>query len=369
MESAPHLIVLGLAFGIGAIMGAVANKTNFCTMGAVSDWLLMGDSARLRSWLLAMGVAILGVTLLEAMGMRLGNDTFPPYRTPLFAWLRYVLGGLLFGVGMTLGSGCGNKTLVRLGGGNLKSLVVLAVAAAGSYLMLWTGFYAIAFDSWLAPTAVDLASRGVPSQAFGDLAGGSAGGWLSNRTLGVAIGLTLVAFAFASREFRTRFDPVLAGLVIGLAVVAGWAITAGSLGEAWKEYATMTPTPPSRVATQSYTFISPMGDLVRYLSTPTRLENINFGVASLAGVLFGSFAWALATRTLRLEWFRDGGDALNHVIGGALMGIGGVLAMGCTIGQAVTGVSTLAAGSFLVTVSIMAGTAATLRYQLWRNEA
>ena len=156
------------------------------------------------------------------------------------------------------------------------------------------------------------------------------------------------------------------GIVVGLAVVAGWAVTAGSLGEAWKEYAGMTATPPSRVATQSFTFVSPMGDLVRYLVAPTHLENINFGIAALLGVLAGSFAWSVATRTLRLEWFRTAGDAANHVAGGVLMGVGGVLAMGCTIGQGVTGVSTLALGSILAVCSIVAGAAATMHYQSWR---
>ena len=128
----------------------------------------------------------------------------------------------------------------------------------------------------------------------------------------------------------------------------------------------MAATPPSRVATQSYTFISPMGDLVRYLESPRHLEYINFGVAGFLGVLAGSFAWSLATRSLRMEWFRTVPDTASHVVGGALIGIGGVLAMGCTIGQGVTGVSTLALGSFLALGSIVAGAAATMKLQYWR---
>jgi uncharacterized membrane protein YedE/YeeE len=362
MESSTHLVVLGLVFAIGLVMGAVTSKTNFCTMGAVSDWVNMGSTGRLRAWLLAIAVAMIGVAALDFAGVRLGNDTFPPYRTPGFAWLRYILGGLMFGVGMTLASGCGNKTVVRLGQGNLKSLIVLGVAAIGAYLMLWTSFYAAAFESWIGATTIDLAKRGVAGQAIGDLFGVPG----ANAAIGIAAGLALAAFAFSSRDFRTSFDNVLGGLVVGLSVVAGWAITAGRLGEAWKEQAMMAATPPSRVATQSYTFISPMGDLVRYLESPRHLEYINFGVAALLGVMLGSLAWSLATRSLRIEWFRTMPDAANHVVGGALIGVGGVLAMGCTIGQGVTGVSTLALGSLLALASIVVGAAATMKYQYWR---
>ncbi len=346
------------------MLGAVANKTSFCTMGAVSDWVNMGDTGRLRAWLLAIGVAMIGVAALDFAGIRLTADTFPPYRTSNFAWLRYIAGGLAFGVGMTLASGCGNKTLVRLGGGNLKSLVVLAVAAAGSYLMLWTGFYSTAFEAWIAPTTVDLSRSGMPGQSLGDLA--RPWGARANAVLGAAAGIAIAAFAFSSRDFRASFDNVLGGVVVGLAVVAGWAITASALGEAWKEQAMMMATPPSRVATQSYTFISPMGDLVRYLASPRHLEYVNFGVAALLGVIAGSLAWSLATRSLRVEWFRTPSDAVRHVAGGALMGIGGVLAMGCTIGQGITGTSTLALGSFLALISIIAGAAATMKFEYWR---
>jgi uncharacterized membrane protein YedE/YeeE len=355
-------VVLGLVFAIGLVMGAVTSKTNFCTMGAVSDWVNMGSTGRLRAWMLAIAVAMVGVAALDLGGIRLGSDTFPPYRTPGFAWLRYILGGLMFGIGMTLASGCGNKTVVRLGQGNLKSLLVLVVAALGAYLMLWTNFYAAAFEGWLAPTTIDLTKRGIASQALGDLLGAPG----ANTAIGLAGGLALAAFAFSSRDFRTSFDNVLGGLVVGLSVVAGWAITAGRLGEAWKEQAMMAATPPSRVATQSYTFISPMGDMVRYLQSPGHFEYVNFGVAGFLGVLLGSLGWALATRSLRIEWFRTGPDAANHVAGGALIGIGGVLAMGCTIGQGVTGASTLALGSLLALASIVAGAAATMKHQYWR---
>jgi len=364
MEFTIHNQVLTIVFVAALVMGAVANKTNFCTMGAVSDWVNMGDTGRLRAWLLAIAVAALGVAVITGAGVaNIGNNTFPPYRTPQFAWLRYLLGGLMFGIGMTLGSGCGNKTLIRIGGGNIKSLFVLAVAAVFAYLMLWTDFYGNVFHSWITATTVDLGKSGFQSQAISEFFGAS---HTVQVATGAALGLILAGFTFASKDFRSSFDNILAGLVIGLVVVIGWYITAGPMGAAWKEWAELAETVPSRVEVQSFTFISPMGDSVRYLMNPTDFANINFGVTALTGVIVGSFLYALLSGKFRLEWFASGGDFFNHAVGGALMGIGGVLAMGCTIGQAITGVSTLAMGSILTFFAIVAGAAGTMKVQYWR---
>ncbi len=361
MEFTIHLQILGIVFVTAIVMGAVANKTNFCTMGAVSDWVNMGDTGRLRAWLLAIAVATLGVAVLEASGKAvIGTGTFPPYRTANLAWLRYVLGGLMFGIGMTLASGCGNKTLVRIGGGNLKSIVVLAIASACAYAMLWTNFYDTVFGSMMSATTINLAADGHASQALGDLTG------LGNTLFGAALAVVLFGFVFASRDFRGSFDNILGGVVIGLAVIVGWYITGGSMGAAWKEFADFADVKPLRVETQSFTFMSPMGDLARYVMKPVDTSLINFGIMALAGVIVGSFLYAVISRSFRIEWFASRGDFLNHAVGAVLMGIGGVLSMGCTIGQGITGVSTLALGSLLTLISIVAGAAAMMKYQYWR---
>jgi uncharacterized membrane protein YedE/YeeE len=374
MELTIHTQILVSVFAIAAIMGAVANKTNFCTMGAVSDWVNMGDTGRLRAWLLAMTVALIGMLALEAGGtVSLPNDTFPPYRTANLSWLRYVLGGFLFGIGMTLGSGCGNKTFVRIGGGNLKSLVLLVgFAGPASYLMLWgsigeAGFFDTVFNSWIQPTAISLQNHGIQSQELGAILGGLAGAQ-NTATLHLAVGAAVAVLAliyiFKSSDFRGSFDNILGGVVIGLAVVAGWWITGGSMGREWLEWAQLEPDAPSRVAVQSYTFISPMGDAARLALQPKNaLLLINFGVMALAGVIVGSFLYSILTKKFRIEWFVNFKDFLAHAIGGVLMGIGGVLSMGCTIGQAVTGISTLALGSILTFVAIVFGSALTMKVQ------
>jgi len=370
MESGIHQQILLTVFAIALILGALGQKTRFCTMGAVSDWVNMGDTGRMRAWVFSMALALAGVVALEATGtINLSADTFPPYRTANFAWLRYLVGGLLFGIGMTLASGCGNRTLVRIGGGNVKSLTVLAVAAVCAYLMVWTSLFEIAFVPWIQATSVNLAQHGMPTQEVGSVVAGMFG--LSpSRTLNLTISalaaLAMLVWVFSSSDFRGNLDNVLGGAVVGLAVVAGWYLTGGPMGHAWKEYAEMATEVPSRVQTQSFTFISPMADGLRYLMNPTKLSLVNFGVVALSGVILGGFLYAIATRGFRYERFFTLKDFANHVIGGALMGIGGVLAMGCTIGQAVTGVSTLAIGSILAFFSIVIGAAGTMKYQYWR---
>jgi uncharacterized membrane protein YedE/YeeE len=365
-----HHQVLFSVFAVAAVMGAVANKTNFCTMGAVSDWINIGDTGRMRAWVFSMAVALLGVLGLEAAGVvNLYAETFPPYRTANFAWLRYLLGGLLFGIGMTLGSGCGNKTLVRVGSGNLKSLLVLAVASVAAYFMLWSALFEKAFLSWIGPTTVNLAQHGVPNQELSTVLAGMFGlqsvAWLHLLVGGIVV-VGMLIFVFRSVDFRGSRDNILGGAVVGLAVIAGWWITGGPWGRQWKEYAEMAIDVPSRVQVQSYTFVSPMGDTARYLLDPDNFLLVNFGVVALAGVIAGSLIYAIATRNFRIEWFASGGDFARHAAGGALMGIGGVLSMGCTVGQAITGISTLAIGSILTFMAIVIGSAGTMKFQYWR---
>lgn len=370
MEFNVHHQVLIAVFMVAVVLGAIVNKTNFCTMGAVSDWINIGDRGRMCAWLFSIAIAITGVLVLGSAGIiHLSGETFPPYRTANFSWLRYLAGGAMFGIGMTLGSGCGNKTLVRAGAGNLKSWVVLAVAALMAYLMMWTPVYEKLFHPWVSATAIDLAQHGADSQELGTVISGLFGLPFS-RTLNAAVGgllaLGLFVHVFRSADFRGSFDNLLGGAAVGFAVLGGWYLTGGPLGQTWKEYAEFATQVPSRVQVQSYTFISPMGDTVRYLLNPDNTTLINFGVMALAGVILGSGLYALMTRSFRIEWFVSLKDFANHAAGGALMGVGGVLAMGCTVGQAITGMSTLALGSLLTFIAIVAGAVATMKYQYWR---
>jgi len=370
MEFTIHHGVLAGAFAIALGMGAVMARTQFCTMGAVSDWVNIGDTGRMRAWVFAMAVATAGVLGLEAAGtVNLYAETFPPYRTAQFAWLRYVVGGLMFGIGMSLASGCGARTMVRIGGGNLKSVVVLCCGAVAAYALMWTPLFEKAVVPWVAPTTVNLARYGVASQELATVAAGMVGATPSpalHYVLGAAVVAGMLWFAWRSPDFRESRDHALGGATVGLAVAAGWWLTGGPLGRQWKDWADMATTIPARVQAQSYTYVSPMGDAARWLLDPANLSLVTFGVVALAGVIAGSFLHAVASRTFRVEWFASWGDFGNHAVGGLLMGAGGVIAMGCTVGQAITGISTLAIGSFITFFSIVIGSVLTMKYQYWR---
>lgn len=366
-EAAIHTQMLGAAFAVALGLGAVMRRTNFCTMGAVSDWVNMDDLGRMRTWLLAMAVAILGVLALEATALAaIGRDTLPPYRGANFAWLRYAVGGFVFGIGMTLASGCGVKTLVRVGGGNLKSLVVAAVIAAVVYLMFTTRLFELTVTIWSDPATLDLGRFGIKGQDLGSILGAWMGleAALAQLVAGLSLAAVLLWFAFKSSDFRANFDHLLAGIAIGLAVVIGWYITAGPLGTEWREYAMMAGEQrPLRVGVQSFTFISPIGDAARYLAQPGDLRLLTFGTVAVGGVVLGALAQALVSGGFRLEWFTSARDFAAHAVGGVLMGFGGFAAMGCTIGQGVTGVSTLALGSFIAVAAMIAGAALTMKIQ------
>ncbi len=355
-------IVVWGAFALAFVFGAVANKTHFCTMGAVSDVVSMGDWNRMRMWLLAIAVATAGASALQLAGWVDLSKTI--YTSPRFTWLSYILGGLLFGIGMTLGSGCGSKTLIRIGSGNLKSLVVALVLAITAYMTLkgvLAVFRVAALDSVSASFAgpQDLPSLLAPAFGVGKRALLAA--------LGIAIAASLFAFVFKAREFRT-FDNVLGGAVAGLVVVGCWFLS-GDIGHLPEDPATLEEkflaTNSGRV--ESFSFVAPQAYLLELLmmwSDKSRV--VTLGIAAVLGMVGGSLAWSLATRTFRLESFRDSEDLINHLVGGALMGFGGVLALGCTVGQGISGVSTLALGSFLAFFSTVAGAAATMKLQYWR---
>ena len=351
------------AFLLAFVFGAVGNKTNFCTMGAVSDWVNMGDSSRLRMWLLASAVALLGSSALQLAGVVDLSKSI--YQGSNFTWLSYIVGGFLFGVGMTLGSGCGSKTLIRIGGGNLKSLVVYVFLGISAYMTL-RGLFGTVRVGVLEKASIAFSSgQDLPSLLA--VTTGIAKATLT-AALAALMGGALIAFAYASRDFRASFDYTLGGVVTGLVVVGGWYVS-GRLGYVAEDPQTLQE---AFVATntgrmESFSFVSPMAYTLEYLMLWTdKSKIVTYGIASAAGVIAGSAAYALATRSFRWEGFRDAEDTANHIVGGILMGFGGITALGCTVGQAITGISTLALGSIVTFVAIVAGSVATMKFQYWR---
>lgn len=361
--AALSIVVLAATFALAFAFGAIAQRTQFCTMGSIADAVNFGDWTRLRQWLLAIAVAILGTTLLDAAGLIDVRRSF--YTTGRFTPLAYALGGVLFGFGMVLAGGCGSRSVVRAGGGSLKSLVVVLVLAVVAYITL-RGALALLRVGVLERAAIELPTR----QDLASLLAGSADartGW--QLTLGLGISAALIAFTLRERSFRT-FDNMLAGVGIGAIIVGVWFVS-GFIGHLLEHPQTLEEAFVRTNSRQmeSLSFVAPLAWTLDYLMfTSDASKEVTIGIVAVVGVLVGSATYALATGRFRWEGFRDVEDTGNHLIGATLMGFGGVTALGCTIGQGLSGVSTLAAGSFIALAGIVVGAVAGVRYQAWRIE-
>jgi uncharacterized membrane protein YedE/YeeE len=356
--------VLWAAFALALVFGAIAQRTHFCTMGAVADIVNMGDWTRMRMWLMAIGVAMIGFNKMVAFGWIEARHSI--YAGPRLIVLSNLLGGLLFGFGMVLASGCGSKTLVRIGGGSLKAMVVFAVLGLAAYATM-RGIVAVGRVATVDRVAIDLA----PGQDLPSLlasATGSARGTLA-LWLGLGIGGALLAFGLRRPEGRSA-ETLLAGVGIG-AVIAGVWWVSGRLGHLAEHPVTLDEVflATNSRSMESLTFVAPIGYTLDWLILYSdKSKVLTIGIVSTLGVVAGSALVALATRSFRWEGFAGTEDTANHLVGAVLMGVGGVTAMGCTVGQGLSGVSTLALGSFIALAGILAGAVGALRYQAWRLE-
>jgi uncharacterized protein len=341
MPAAANIVILaGLL--IGLVYGAVALLSGFCMMSSLRGWWTQGDSRLVRTYALAMGVAIAATQLLAVRQVvDLGKSI---YLQPTFSAPLMFVGGVLFGYGMVLSNGCGSRALVLLGRGNLRSLVVVIVLGIAAEVTL-KGLIApgrIVVLQWTQMTTsitslpLLIAKLGV-SETFA-------------RTLVASIvSAALIIFAFSHAPFQRSWEQIAAGLVVGLLIAAGWYAT-GYLGAD-----DFNPTPVT-----SLTFVAPIADTLQYLMLSTGLT-LNFGIVTVAGVFAGSLVTALATHRFHWEGYSSPQHMLRSVSGAVLMGIGGACALGCSVGQGLTGLSTLALPSFVAVAGIFAGTGIGLR--------
>jgi uncharacterized membrane protein YedE/YeeE len=359
------LVVLG-GFILAFIFGVVANMTNFCTMGAISDVVNMSHWGRMRMWMLTIGVAILGTSLLAYSGQI--DISKAVYQRPTLTWLSLLLGGALFGVGMTIAAGCTNKNLVRVGGGSVRSLVVLVFLAISSYMTL-KGLFAQWRASYLDPVAIDLSTWGLSNQSLATMLSKLTG--LPEKTAllstALVLGFGLLVFVFKDKRFRSNLSHVIGSTVLGLLIVAAWYLT-GHIGYGENPETLETVYFATNTRTlESMSFVAPTAYSLEILMLWTdKTLRVTFGIATVIGVVLGSFAYAIATKQFRWEGFASLDDLRTQLVGAVLMGFGGVLATGCTVGQGLSGISTLALGSFLALGGIIAGAVATMKYQNWR---
>jgi uncharacterized protein len=334
-------IVVGAGLLIGLAYGAVGLLSGFCLLSSLRGWWADGDSRLVRTFALALAVAVIATQSLAGSGIiDLSKSVYlqPSFSVPLMFG-----GGLLFGYGMVLANGCGSRALVLLGRGNLRSFVVVIVLGMTAQMTL---------RGLIAPTRVALLQASTIRPAhltLPELLSTSAGGLSARVIAATAISAALIIFAFAHAPFRRAGGQIAAGIAVGLLVTAGWFAT-GCLGADDFNPAAVT----------SLTFIAPVVDTVQYVMLSTGLT-LNFGIAMVSGVFAGSLLTALVTRRFRLEGYTSPQHMLRSISGAALMGSGGAMALGCSIGQGLTGISTLALSSFVAAAGILLGTAAGLR--------
>lgn len=356
-----RVLALGGLIGLG--LGAVGQWSRFCTMGALTDLYTFGEASRMRMWLLAALVALAGTQGLLAAGL-LQLDAAIYYQARL-SWLSHLLGGVIFGAGMVLASGCATRSLVRAGAGSLRSLVVLVVLAVSAQMSLRGAFAGLRVDG-LDRIAIELPQADLPRLL-------AAGLELPVDTLrlGLVALLLLVGglWILRGRAYLSAAQWV-GGVVVGLLIVAAW-VTTGLIGHlpehpetleaAWLGTASRRP--------EGLSFVAPVGATLGYAELASDQNTVlNFGIALVLGTLLGSTASALLRREFRWESFAGVGDTAHHLIGAVLMGFGGVLAVGCTFGQGLTGLSLLTLGAPLALAGFAIGSYASWRYLSWRLE-
>ncbi len=345
--------VLGAFFIGGLLLGFISQRTHFCTMGAISDVVHMGDWTRARQWACAIAVGMLGFAALTDLGWIDPSKTL--YASSRLMWLSTLVGGLMFGYGMVIASGCGNKALVRIGGGNLKSVVVFVVLGISAFATL-KGITAV-----LRTHTVDAVFIVMPSGAGLNALGVPA--------LPYLLAAAILAWVFRDKEFWTR-NSLMAGLGVGSIVVAMWGVS-GYLGFVAEHPETLEAvylgTSSGRI--EALNFVAPIAntlDWVMFYSDASKV--LTTGVVAVVGVICGSAASALQSQTFRLESFANARDLAQHLIGAVLMGVGGVTAMGCTVGQGMSGISTLSLNAVVAMAAIVLGAVVALRQQVARLE-
>ncbi|MEY3832390.1 MAG: hypothetical protein RJA82_1338 [Pseudomonadota bacterium] len=347
---------------ITTILGIIMQKTSFCTLGAVSDGILMEDWSRMRQWCLAIGIAILGVALMSHLGWIDVSKSF--YTGNRVLYLSTVIGSTLFGIGMVLASGCGSKTLIRIGGGNLKSIVVFIVLGLVAYMTM-RGFLGIMKANTIDKVSLSLNTNqdlpSILSASFG-IAKESL-----RSILALIIGGAFIGFAVLKKSFWNT-ENLLAGIGVGVGITAIWWVSG--------HYAHLTEDPNTLQEAflvtnsgrmESLSFVAPYAFALDWMMfTSDKSKVLTIGIVAVIGMILGSAISSILSKNFRWESFRGVEDTANHLVGAALMGFGGVTAVGCTVGQGLSGLSTLALNSFIAFPGFILGAYIGLQYLQWR---
>ncbi len=308
--------------GIGGIMlGLAARMGRFCTLGAIEDYLYGNSQTRLRMWGLSIGIAMFAVFGSMATGL------FDPTRTAYLSqhWnpLNSIIGGVMFGYGMALSGNCGYGALARLGGGDLRSFVIVLVAGISAFVVM-SGPLAVV-RVMIFPV-VEITDQAIPSIAY-LLADALP---LSVSMIGLAIAVLITLATLSGDQFHREGKAIFWSIVVGVAIASGWAGTQWIADHGF-----------ASADIRSHTFVAPVGDSIIYAMNGSAL-GLNFAIGSVAGVLAGAFLGSMVKGHFRWEACDDPRELRRQIIGAAIMGVGAILAFGCSVGQGITAFSLLA---------------------------
>lgn len=324
----------------GILLGLAARLGRFCTLGAIEDLLYGGSSVRMRCWVLAIGASIIGSFSLIGAGVLDAETSF--YLSIRWMPMATVLGGLMFGYGMALAGNCGFGAIARLGGGDLRSFVIVLVMGVSAYVILAGPLAPL--RNWAFPQ-VDVTSPVPPGIAhqIGALTGFSA------VPVGITIGLMLSVTALWSAEMRKDPSAIFWSLMVAVAVVSGWA------GSQWVATNGFDGLP-----VVSHSFSAPVGETILFAMNGS-VRPLSFAVGSVVGVWIGAFVGSVAKGHFRWEACEDPRELRRQIFGAIIMGLGAILAIGCTVGQGITAFSLLAISAPVTFLAIFAGAALGLR--------
>jgi len=337
ISDASAVALIGL-FG-GVLLGLAARIGRFCTLGAIEDLFYGENPLRLRMWGIAIGVAVMGTFGLSLAGLLDLEQTlylglqWNPYAS--------VFGGLVFGYGMALAGNCGYGALARVGGGDLRSLLIVLIMGIFAYITLGGPLSSLRlwlFDSPGQSTQVTSFAHAL-AQATG----------IGVEPAGIAIGFGITCITLLSSSMRRTPSYIFWGGIAGCAIVSGWAGT---------QWVANTGFDATRVV--SHTFSAPIGETTLFVMTSSG-NSITFGTGSVVGVVIGAFLGSLIKGHFRWEACDDPRELRRQILGAALMGIGAVVAVGCSVGQGLSAFSVLAYSAPVTLACILAGAAIGLR--------
>ncbi len=322
-----------IGFAGGILLGLAARIGRFCTLGAIEDALYGQSNNRLRMWGTAIGMAVLLVHLALTQGLITTSNSYPlmvPF-TPLLT----IFGGLLFGLGMAFSGNCGFGALARLGGGDLRSFVIVLVMGVSAYVTL--GGPLSPLRIWL----VELLSVQPTTTSFSALLSSSTG--MPASYIGLLLGAGVFGFSVWNRAFWEEKGNVIWGALVGLSVASGWI---GTHLIAQVGFSGLRPV--------SHGFTAPVGSTILYFMTSSG-QTLNFGIGSVCGVWAGALTGSLMKGHFRLEACEDPRELQRQITGAVMMGIGGVLAVGCSVGQGISAMALLSINAPLALSSIFIG--------------